>query len=113
MEMSERTDSASTRAGWAGRLPKSLRVLRSRDFALVQLGNGISQIGTWMQYVALAWGIHQLTPWPFAVSLSLVAQFTPSLLLSPVAGSAADRFERRTVVVVGNLVMMAPPIAIG
>ena len=49
----------------------------------------MSQIGTWMQYVALAWGIHQLTPWPFAVSLSLVAQFAPSLLLSPIAGSAA------------------------
>jgi predicted MFS family arabinose efflux permease len=111
--MSESTASGSIGAGWARRLPKSLRVLRGRDFALVQLGNGVSQIGTWMQYVALAWGIHQLTPWPFAVSLSLVAQFAPSLLLSPVAGSAADRFDRRTVVIVGNLVMMAPPIAIG
>jgi predicted MFS family arabinose efflux permease len=94
-------------------LPKSLRVLRHRDFALVQLGNGVSQIGTWLQYVALAWGIHQLTPWPFAVALSRVAQFAPSLVLSPIAGSVADRFERRNVVIVGNLVMMIPPVAIG
>jgi predicted MFS family arabinose efflux permease len=94
-------------------LPKSLQVLRHRDFALVQLGNGISSIGTWFQYVALAWGIHQLTPWPFAVALSLVAQFAPSLVLSPFAGSIADRFDRRHIVIVGNLAMAAPPVAIG
>jgi predicted MFS family arabinose efflux permease len=94
-------------------LPRSLRVLRHRDFALVQLGTGISAIGTWMQYVALAWGIHQLTPWPFAVALSLVAQFTPSLLLSPFAGSIADRFDRRRVVIIGNIVMIGPAVAIG
>src|ERR1700733_9255424 len=88
---------------WIERLlPKSLRVLRHRDFAWVQLGNGISQIGTWLQYVALAWGIHQLTEWTFAVALSLVAQFAPSLVLSPIAGSIADRFDRRRVVIVGN-----------
>ena len=94
-------------------MPQSLRVLRHRNFALVQLGNGISQTGTWFQYVALAWAIHQLTPWPFAVALSLVAQFSPSLILSPFAGSIADRFDRRRVVIVTNLAMMLPPIAIG
>jgi predicted MFS family arabinose efflux permease len=94
-------------------LPGSLRVLRHRDFALVQLGTGISAIGTWMQYVALAWGIRQLTAWPFAIALSLVAQFTPSLVLSPIAGSIADRFDRRRVVIIGNIVMIGPAIAIG
>jgi predicted MFS family arabinose efflux permease len=94
-------------------LPRSLRVLRHRDFALVQLGTGVSAIGTWMQYVALAWGIRQLTSWPFAIALSLVAQFTPSLLLSPIAGSIADRFDRRRVVIIGNLVMIGPAVAIG
>jgi MFS family permease len=94
-------------------LPRSLRVLRHRDFALVQLGNGISSAGTWMQYVGLGWGIRQLTAWPFAVALSLVAQFGPSLVLSPFAGSVADRFDRRKVVIVGSFLMVFPPIAIG
>jgi MFS family permease len=66
-----------------------------------------------MQYVALAWGIHELTSWTFAVGLSLVAQFAPSLLLSPVAGSVADRFDRRRVVIAGNLAMIVPPVLIG
>ncbi len=59
------------------RLPRSILVLRHRDFALVQLGNGVSQLGTWGQYVALGWAIRELSGWPFAVSLSLVAQFLP------------------------------------
>jgi len=94
-------------------LPRSLQVLRHRDFALVQVGNSVSQIGTWMQYVALGWGIRQLTAWPFAIALSLVAQFGPSLLLSPYAGSLADRYDRRTIVIVGNVLMVFPPVAIG
>src|SRR4029079_9673000 len=85
------------------RLPRSIQVLRHRDFALVQLGNGVSQLGTWGQYVALGWAIRELSGWPFAVSLSLVAQFLPFLLLSPVGGAMADRMSRRRIVVVGNI----------
>jgi len=48
------------------RLPRSILVLRHRDFALVQLGNGVSQLGTWGQYVALGWAIRELSGWPFA-----------------------------------------------
>jgi len=97
----------------ASRIPRSLLVLRHRDFALVQLGNGVSQIGTWGQYIALGWSIRQLTSWPFAVSLSLVAQFVPFLLLAPFGGALADRMNRRTLVVAGNLAAVPPAIALG
>jgi predicted MFS family arabinose efflux permease len=103
----------TTTGRFTRRLPRSLQVLRHRDFALVQTGNSISQLGTWMQYVALGWGIRELSAWPFAVALSLVAQFGPSLLLSPYAGSVADRFDRRRVVMLGNLLMVIPPVVIG
>jgi MFS family permease len=95
------------------RLPRSLQVLRHRDFALVQLGNGVSQLGTWGQYVALGWAIRQLSGWPFAVSLSLVAQFLPFLVLSPVGGALADRISRRRIVVLGNVFAVPPSIALG
>jgi MFS family permease len=95
------------------RIPRSILVLRHRDFALVQLGNGVSQIGTWGQYIALGWSIRQLTSWPFAVSLSLVAQFVPFLLLAPFGGALADRMNRRTLVVAGNLAAVPPAIALG
>lgn len=95
------------------RLPRSIQVLRHRDFALVQLGNGVSQLGTWGQYVALGWAIRQLSGWPFAVSLSLVAQFLPFLVLSPVGGAIADRISRRRIVVLGNVLAVPPSIALG
>jgi MFS family permease len=95
------------------RIPRSLQVLRHRDFALVQLGNGVSQIGTWGQYIALGWAIRELTASPFAVALSLVAQFLPFLLLAPFGGALADRMNRRTLVVVGNMAAVPPAIALG
>lgn len=97
----------------SSRIPRSLLVLRHRDFALVQLGNGVSQIGTWGQYIALGWAIRQLTSSPFAVALSLVAQFLPFLLLAPFGGALADRMNRRTLVVFGNLAAVPPAIALG
>ena len=95
------------------RLPRSIQVMRHRDFALVQIGNGVSQLGTWGQYVALGWAIRQLSGWPFAVSLSLVAQFLPFLLLAPLGGALADRKSRRRLVVVGNVLAVPPSIALG
>jgi MFS family permease len=95
------------------RLPRSLQVMRHRDFALVQMGNGVSQLGTWGQYVALGWAIRQLSGWPFAVSLSLVAQFLPFLILSPVGGALADRMPRRRIVVAGSVLAVPPSIALG
>jgi MFS family permease len=87
--------------------------MRHRDFALVQVGNGVSQLGTWGQYVALGWAIRQLSGWPFAVSLSLVAQFLPFLILSPVGGALADRMSRRKIVVAGSVLAVPPSIALG
>jgi MFS family permease len=95
------------------RIPRSILVMRHRDFALVQVGNGVSQLGTWGQYVALGWAIRQLSAWPFAVALSLVAQFLPFLLLAPVGGALADRVSRRTVVVVGNVLAVPPSVVLG
>jgi MFS family permease len=95
------------------RLPRSVQVMRHRDFALVQLGNGVSQLGTWGQYVALGWAIRQLSGWPFAVSLSLVAQFLPFLILSPVGGALADRLPRRRIVVLGSILAVPPSAALG
>ncbi len=100
-------------AALQSRLPRSIRVMRHRDFALVQIGNGVSQLGTWGQYVALGWAIRQLSGWPFAVSLSLVAQFLPFLLLSPVGGALADRFPRRRIVVLGSILAVPPSIVLG
>jgi MFS family permease len=93
------------------RLPRSVKVLRHRDYALVQAGNAVSNLGTWMQYVGIGWALRGLTGWEFALGLSFVAQFGPSLVLAPSAGVLADRFDRRRIVIVGTIAQSLPPLA--
>jgi MFS family permease len=60
--------------------------------------------------VALAAGpllVASLTRDPFLVSMALVSQWLPMLLFGIVGGVAADRFDRRRMVVVVNLVRAA------
>ena len=68
--------------------------LRERNFRLYWLGQAVSNIGNWMQVVALGWFILQLTGSPIALGLLGLAQFLPILLFSLVGGILADRFLR-------------------
>lgn len=57
-------------------------------------------MGDWFTFVALAGLVEDRTQSAFLVSLVLVSMTLPGLLLSPVAGSFADRFDRRRILVV-------------
>src|SRR5450759_1833676 len=78
--------------------------LRHREYRLIWYGQLFVSMGTWMDEVSRGWLIYELTN--SAVQLGLVrgVQVIPYLLLSPVAGSAADRFSRKTQVVVSQFV---------
>jgi MFS family permease len=90
-----------------------LSPLRYRDFRLIVIGNSVSQLGFWAQYVAVGWAASTLTSSKFLIALSFSAQFWPSLVLSPIAGMLADRYDRRRLVLFGNLAMVVPPVVIG
>ena len=68
-----------------------LGALRHRDFRLFWAGQLISQIGTWMQSVAQAWLVLEITQSPLQLGVVSALQFTPILLLSPVGGALRDR----------------------
>ena len=68
--------------------------LRERNFRLYWSGQAVSNIGNWMQLVALGWFILQLTGSPIALGLLGLAQFLPILILSLAGGILADRFLR-------------------
>src|ERR1700680_3878029 len=53
-----------------------------------------------MQSVAVGWQIYEITKRPFDLGLVGLAQFLPGILLFLVSGHAADRFERRKVLLV-------------
>src|SRR3972149_6457272 len=53
-----------------------------------------------MQSVAVGWRVYEITRSPLALGLTGLAQFLPGILLFLVSGHAADRFDRRRLVLV-------------
>jgi MFS family permease len=89
-----------------------LGALRHRNYRLFLAGQIVSTVGTWMQTVALPWLALQLTHNAFLVGLALAAQFLPVLIGSPFAGVIADRFPKRTVLLVTQTSFVVPPLAL-
>jgi MFS family permease len=73
----------------------SIRPLRSRNFALVWSAALVSNVGSWMQTVALGFVITARTHNPLWTGLVAAAAFLPMGLLAPLGGVLADRLDRR------------------
>ncbi len=80
-----------------------LRLLRERNMALLWVGGLISLIGDWVLLTALPYYVYQLTSSLLATAAMTVTELVPSLLLSSVAGVFVDRWDRKTTMVIGNL----------
>jgi MFS family permease len=78
----------------------ALRLIRSRNFAPYFVGNAASATGTWFQNLAASLLVYRLTHSPFLLGVLNFCNFIPVLVLAPWAGAAADRLERRTLIVV-------------
>src|SRR2546421_6630999 len=77
----------------------SLRILRERNFALYFVGNLASNCGTWFQVIAQSLLVYRLTASTFLVGLTNFAMFVGVIILAPWAGPAADRFDRRALLI--------------
>ncbi|HXC70893.1 MAG TPA: MFS transporter [Pyrinomonadaceae bacterium] len=76
---------------------------RNRSFRQLWLGQVVSQMGDWFNTIALYTIILQLTGSGRDVGLLLVARFVPSFLFGPISGVVADRFSRRTIMIVSDM----------
>lgn len=72
---------------------------RNRDVRFVFGAQVVSYMGDWFCFVALAGLVEDVTNSRFLVSLVLVSMTIPGLFMSPVAGSFADRFDRRKILI--------------
>jgi MFS family permease len=81
------------------RLPAALRALRHPNYRLFFFGQLISLIGTWMQGTAQSWLVYQLTNDPAMLGLVGFMNTIPVLIFSPIAGTVADRYDRRWICV--------------
>jgi MFS family permease len=78
------------------------RSLAGRDYRVWFVGALVSNIGAWMQATAQNWVVlTELTANDaLAVGITMALQFAPQLLLVPITGLIADRFERRKILMV-------------
>ncbi|MBO2519817.1 MULTISPECIES: MFS transporter [Limnochorda] len=86
--------------------------MRHRDFRLFMMGQLITQTGMWMQSVAQAWLVLQLSGSSLKLGIVSAAQTLPVLILSIVAGVVADRLPRRWVVMATQTTMMLCALAL-
>ena len=96
-----------------GRRIKILRPLSVRDFALLWTGMTVSLIGDGIYLVALAWQVYDLSNVPTALSLVGVAWTLPMVIFLLLGGVISDRFERRKVMIVSDLVRCAAISVLG
>jgi MFS family permease len=82
-------------------------VLRVRDYRLAAAGQLLSSLGDWLLLVAAPFFVLRLTGSTLATGLSLAAETVPALLLGPVAGVFADRWDRRRTMLVTDLLRAA------
>ncbi len=80
----------------------AFRAFRHPPFRRFFFGQGTSQIGTWLQLIAVSWLVHRLTDSPFMLGLAAFALQLPFLLLTPFAGVIVDRLEPRRVLLITN-----------
>lgn len=90
-----------------------LKVLRHREFAWFWGGQAISLVGTWMQNFAQSWVVANITDTAFALGLVNFMLSVPTLVLMPLGGVAADRIERRKILIYTQWLMLVLALLMG
>jgi MFS family permease len=89
---------------------RSLR--RHYNYRLFFVGQVVSLAGSWMQNVALAWLVLELSRSPLAVAALIFCRFAPYTLLGVPAGAIVDRLDTRRLVMWTQAAAMAISIAL-
>src|SRR5215475_9872148 len=79
--------------------PNGLRALNHADFRRFFVAQMVALVCGWMQNVAQAWLVLQLTGSPLRLGLIGTLQFGPLLLFSLFTGAVADRLPKRRLLV--------------
>lgn len=87
--------------------------LRTRNYRLFFLGQSVSFTGTWMQKMAQAWLVLELTNSGAWLGVTLAATQLPTLFLTPWGGLMADRFSKRTILTATAVAAMFPSLLLG
>jgi MFS family permease len=90
-----------------------LAAFRYRDFRLFWISLFISNIGTWMQMTATNWLLYELTDSPLQLGLNGVFRAAPAFALGIISGTFADRYDRKRLMLVTQLILALLTFCLG
>jgi MFS family permease len=85
---------------------RSFAPLKNRNLRIYLGGQAFSLLGTWMQATAQSWVIWELTRAESSLGFVVMLNTLPLFLLAPWAGSIADRFNRRAILIITQSIAM-------
>ncbi len=83
---------------------------KNRDFRRLFLASVVSLAGDWFSFVAVADLVSRLTGRPGAAAFVYAATVLPVFLASPIAGAIADRYDRKRILIIADIVRV--PLAL-
>ena len=93
--------------------PRSLAALQVRDYRLYLSAQVVSNTGLWMQRIAQDWLVLELTGSVAAVGLVVALQVSPVLLFGLLGGVIADRYPKRTILIITQSVAASMALVLG
>lgn len=87
-------------------------VLRQRNFRIYEFGNVISLLGMWAQRIAVGWLAWTMTHSGTWLGVIAFADLFPTMILTPLAGILADRFDRLRMLVIFQGLAMVQAVAL-
>lgn len=87
-------------------LKRTFKAFQYHDFRRLWLGACTSSIGTWMQKLAQSWLVLELSNSPFLLGLDAFLGELPVVLFSLLGGVAADRMDRRRLLLISQFIQM-------
>ncbi len=87
------------------RMSSSSSALQSRPFVLYVLANFVSQLGTWVQRIAIGWLSWELSHSATLVGLISLLLFAPTLLVGVFFGILADKADRKSASITANIAL--------
>jgi MFS family permease len=91
----------------------NLSLLRDRSFGPFYVGKLLSNAGVWMQNLAAAVLMFDLTGSALMVGMVSAFQFAPSFLLALPSGALSDRYDRRLLLMTGRIISGATVVGLG
>ena len=89
-----------------------VRALRHRNYRLFFGGQTVSLVGTWITRVATSWLVYRLTGSELLLGLVAFAGQIPLLLIAPFGGVLGDRWDRRRILIVTQVLSALQSLAL-